>query len=518
MNIFNREDRKNNAIKSSAFGAAANIIKIVLAFVYRTLFLAFLSKEYLGVNGLFSNILQILSLAELGVTTAITFRFYQPISDNDVRKVGMLMNYFKKVYLVIAAIIMGAGMAILPFVKFLIKDTSEIPSDINIYFIYFLFLANTVSSYIFVYKLTLLSADQKGYKLSLINIVTTFIQYLAQILTLVISKNYTFTLLFGIVATLITNFIFSELVKRKYRPVFEEKEMLSKEERKQIMKDTRATMYHKIGTVVLTGTDSAILSKMVSLAATGLYSNYSMIIMNIQNVLGQLLGNFVSSLGNARINMDSEQYYRLYKRVNFIGLWISTVSTVCLYIVIDDFIYVWLGENYLFDQTTTVFLCLQFFIGVSRSVNSSFTNASGLFVKDRIRPLIEAAINLVVSIILAKQLGIMGVFIGTVVSSVATVCWREPYILFKYDFQRSVSEYWKNYFSFVGILGCFCVVMRLFKRYVLRLNMNIWIVLIEAAIVFMCINTVLVLIFRKKEEYAYLVDLLKEIKKKLLRR
>ena len=516
MEVFNQESRGKNAIKASTVGALSNVVKILIGFAYRTIFLYVLSADYLGLNGLFTNILQVLSLAELGVTTAITFRFYKPINDNDVQKVGELMNFFKWVYRIIALVILVAGLIILPFVKGLVNNPDEIPGDVNIYVIFVLFLINTLSTYVFSYKLTLLNADQKADKFSLINTAIYFAMNAVQIIVLLISRNYTATLIAGIIATLLTNFIFSEIVKRRYMPVFKVKEMLPKEERKVIFKDTRATMYHKIGTVVVTSTDSIVLSKFVSLIATGIYSNYSLIIVNVQNVISQFLGNFVSSLGNARLNQDKDTYYELYKKMNFMGLWVAACISVCLYFLIDDFIYMWLGGDYLFSKLTTIMLCLQFFLSVSRAINGSFTNATGLFVKDRIRPLIEAAVNLGVSIWLVLEIGIAGVFIGTVVSTIVTVSWREPLILYRYEFKgKKISDYWKTYFSFLAITALSCVVFDVLKTYVLGYTMTWPALIIEAIVSFALINLILALIFKKRDEFEFFKSVIKKVTGKL---
>ena len=162
--MFNRESRKKNVLRASFVGATCNLINTILGFIYRTIFIKVLSSSYLGINGLFSNILQILSFADLGISTAIVYRFYEPISKNDVTKVGQLMNFFKKVYNGVASIILVAGLSLLPFLNQFIKESSEIPSDINLQEVYLLFLLQTLSSYLFVYKQTILSADQKQYR------------------------------------------------------------------------------------------------------------------------------------------------------------------------------------------------------------------------------------------------------------------------------------------------------------------------------------------------------------------
>ena len=506
--VFNKNNRTTNSIKSSLWGAIKSILNIVLGFVYRTIFIYFLGADYLGLNGLFTDILQVLSLAELGITTAIVFRFYAPISKNDYVQVGKLMNYLKIVYRYIAAFILFAGLILTPFIKSFINEDSTIPSDVNIYLIYLLFLFNTVSSYLFVYKQNILTADQRGYIFSIIGIVTSLFRYTFQILVLVFTRDYTLTLLSGILVTLILNIVFSFCIQSKYKKVFDIKESLSSEDKKSIMKDTKAVLLHRIGATVKLSTDSIVLSKFVSLVSTGVYSNYSMIISGIQTLIGQLLGSFVSSVGNAHVKLSHKENYEVYKKLLFVDLWISSVTIVCTYLLINDLILLWFGEIYLFDKITIIMLCIQFYIIISRQINISYTNGCGLFTKDRFRPLIEAVLNLVISIVFVKIWGIVGVFIGTVISSVVTVFWREPLILYRDEFNESVINYWKTYLSFSLFSVFLCCAGDFIKQKFFSID-SIVKLFLEAIICFILVNVLLICLFNRREEYSYLKQLVK---------
>lgn len=517
MGLFNTSSRTKNTVKSSLCGSICNLINLCLGFGYRIFFLKILSEKYLGINGLFSNVLQVLSLAEMGITTAIVYRFYEPIKNNNVEDVGRLMNFFKSVYRNIAIIIMIIGLALVPFVNKFVKDASEIPADIDIQMVYILFLFNTVSSYLFVYKQTLLSADQKNYLISLFQMIASVVRYMSQIIVLFISKNYMLTLAIVIIVTLLINYGLSLWITYIYKPVFGIKERLREEDRKKIFNDTKACLFHKIGSTVKLSTDSIVLSKFVSLSATGLYSNYSLIISSLQNVLSQLLGNFVSSIGNAHASLSKEENYKIYRRLLFGNLWITVVFSGCLFLLINDFICLWLGEKYQLDQLTVVMLCAQFYIIISRQINISYTNGCGLFVKDKIRPLVEATLNLIISISLSVYLGIAGVFIGTVISSLLTICWREPIILFKYEFDKPVREYWKEYCQFLLCCIITCVMFSLIKtRISIPVSVFWWI--LEALAYFALFNIILLVLFHKREEYKSLFMLIKKNIENLIER
>lgn len=513
---FNESNRTSNSIKTSFWGVSRSVLDILLGFVYRTIFIKVLSAEYLGLNGLFSNILQVLSLAELGITTAIVYRFYKPISNGDFIQVGKLMNYLKKVYRYIAIIILGTGLVLTPFLNFFINDTATIPADVNIFYIYLLFLLNTVSSYLFVYKQTIVSADQRGYIVAVVGLVTSIVRYSMQVAILFLFKDYSATLLASVTINIVSNIIFSTYAVRKYRDVFDVKDELDAEEKKEIINDTKAVMFHKVGATVKLSTDSIILSKYVSLISAGIYSNYSMIISGLQTVMGQLLGNFVSSIGNAHVKLSKEENYVIYNKLLFIDLWLSSVVGVCTYLLLNDFIILWIGKDYLFDKVTLIMLCLQFYIFISRQINISYTNGCGLFLRDRYRPIIEVIINLVLSIIGVKLWGIVGVFAGTVVSSVLTVFWREPYILYKEEFEQPVRKYWKTYFKFLFISVIICILGDLIKDKLIIIDSFIFLI-IEAIVSFAIINIVLFIVFRRTEDYVYMKHLCLNIVKRKLK-
>ncbi len=450
--VFNQKSRTENVVRTSFAGVLCNVLNLLAGFLYRNVLIKNMSGSYLGVNGLLTNIFNVMSLAELGITTSVTYRFYEPIKNNDVEKVGQLMRFFERVYYIIAFIIFVLGSSLLPFINFFIKDSSEIPQDVNIRIVYILFMIQTIASYTYSYKFTLLSADQKQYAVSIIMTVINLVKNVVQIIVILIWKDYTISILVGIIITIILNVIISSKVTDKYKPIFEVKSNLSKEEKMKIYDDTKANLFHKIGATVLYGTDNIVISSFVGLVQTGIYSNYTLIIVSLEGLLNQALGSFTSSIGNARVSLERKQSFVIFKRLLFGNLVISGMCTLCLYFLIDDFIELWVGDKYLLDRVTTNLLCLHFFLDTMRSVVISYTNACGLFVKDRIRPIIQAVINLVCSIILVRKIGIIGVVLGTIISSVFTVFWREPYILYNYEFKESVLDYWKTVVKFVFVL------------------------------------------------------------------
>lgn len=515
MEVFNQSSRTRNLMRIASVSEICAIVNLILGFIYRTVFLSILSVEYLGINGLFTQILSLLSLADLGIANAITFRFYKPIKEGNIIQVGKLMNYFKKVYGIILAAVLAIGLSLCPFLRFFIKDASEIPKDVNLYVIYTLFLVQSASSYLFAYRQALLTADQKQYKISLIQMAGSFFRYSAQMAFLVLTHNFEITIAVNILFTVSTNAVISLYAKKKYAPVFEIRETLNKEERKAILHDTKACMCHKIGGVVLNSTDNIILSKFVGLFSVGLYSNYSMIISNLSLLANQILCNSSASLGNACASLDSDGRYRIYRNMTFLNFWMASSLTICLYVLVNPFIRLWVGESMLLNELTVISLCAQFYFELIRLVNISYTSADGLFVMDIYRPLIEAGINLIVSILLVNAIGIAGVFWGTVISCLSTVTWREPYLIFKYDFKRNAGEYIRTFFLFLILTGGIGFMLKIIIAPLIS-NFAEW---LACAVLTVAVSQILlVLVMRRRYEFVYLKHMVNVVLKKTVKK
>ena len=514
---LNRNSRKKNVFLTSGMGLIYQLCSNLMAFVYRTVFLYVLSVDYLGINGLFSNIINIFSLAELGIGSVIVYRLYDPIKNADVSQMSALMRFYSQFYHLLAVIIAVVGIALTPFLPLFIHDLNEVPSDVNIYVVYLLFVLQSVTSYLFVYKQSLLNADQRGYIVSLAQSVWTVVRYLLQIVFLLITRDFTLTLAVGIVANVASNAVFSGIITGWYSEVFACKNKLRKDEKQSIFKDTFALLCHNIGQTVVFSTDNLILSTFVGTVAVGIYSNYSLIINAVSNVLKTILGTFTSSIGNFKLSADSKAVYELYKKLRFANMWIASFCACSLYLLLSPFIsVVWNGEKILFSDSVVLALCISFFLSYARIVNGSFINACGLFVRDKIRPLIEAIVNLVVSIVLVEQIGIVGIFIGTIISNMVTVWWREPYILYHELFETSLTEYIKEYVKWcllcvIAVLG----IGRIFES----LPMNMFFLIIRFVICGIVINVFFAAVMWRRESFQYYRKLLWEmLNNKILKR
>ena len=435
--------RTSNSIKNITYSLIAQIINLLCNFINRTVFVYVLGAEYLGINGLFTNILTILSFAELGIGTAIIYSLYEPLSQKDESKIKALMNLYKKAYNSIGIIILVVGAALTPFLEFFIKDMPDIP---YIRLIYLMYVANSGFSYFFSYKRSFLIADQKKYIDTFYQSVFFLLRTISQIAILLITKDFILYLGVQILLTLIENIVVSRKIDKLY-PFLKEKnnEQLQKEDRQVIVNNVKALILHRVGDVTVNGTDNILISKFVGIIQVGLYSNYLLITNTLNGMFRIIFQSITASIGNMGVTEKKEKNIFIFNCIDLFGMWIYGFATICLFVLFNPFIEIWLGEEYLFRISVILIIIVSFYLKGRRQSVLTFKDAFGLFWYDRYKPVLEAVTNLILSLILVKFMGIEGILLGTVISSITTVFWIEPYVLYKYGFKSSVKPYFVRY-------------------------------------------------------------------------
>lgn len=506
--------RTRNSVRNLITAIIGQGVGFVISFIARIFFIRTLGREYLGLNGLFTNILTILSLAELGVGEAITFSLYKPLAENNTKKCSMLMQLYKKVYTVIGVTILFIGLCLTPFLPLIIKDMPDIP---YISLIYALFVVNTAVSYFFSYKRNLIIADQKRY-------IVTFYRYVAhavftflEIIYLILFKNYIGYLLIMIAATLADNLMVSRKANKMYKFLnSEEKIPLDKESKDSIIKNTRAMMMHKVGGVVVNSTDNILLSMFVSLDSVGLYSNYFFITNAINSVTTHVFNSVTASVGNLFATSDSKNAYRIFREIYFLDYLMYSFIAVSLTCLFNPFIELWVGKDFLFGFDIVCIIVINFYIAGMRKSVLTFREASGLFYKDRWKSVFEAIINLGTSIVLAINFGTFGVFLGTFISSITVCVWVEPLVLYKYGFKEKLREYFKLYIMYAIITIGLCA-LTYFLCSLINFGRFISFI-IKVLICVLVPNIINSLIFGRTTEYKYFKDLIKRIFSKIRRK
>jgi len=442
--------RTKNAFSNISFALVNNVLLNVLRFVTRTIFIHYLSSLYLGVNGLLSNVLGILSLADLGISTAIGFSLYKPLAENDKEKIKSLMAFFKKAYRIIALIVLVIGLGLLPFLDVFVDNPDSIP---NLWVYYLVFLFNMVVGYLFSYMRTLMIADQKEHKITKFVICFNLTLTGLQILVLILFKNYLIYLLVQSLVLLVENIVINNYIVKEY-PYLKEKnvEKLDQEDKKSLTTNVKALLFHKIGSYFVDSTDNLIISKFLGLVTVGLYSNYYLITSTFSSFLTSALWGSVASFGNLNVMESEEKRYSIYKVINLIGFTCYGVIAICLFQLFNLFVKdIWLGKEYILGISTVIIICINFYVSGMMHVNDAIKSSGGLYDKDKFVPLIQSAINIVASIILVKYYGLTGVFIGTLLSSIVPTIVK-PYIIYKYLFNRSCLSYFVMYFKQLAII------------------------------------------------------------------
>lgn len=445
-----------NSLRNSSLAFLGQMVTILLGFVVRWLFIHSLGQEYLGVNSVMESVLTLLSMTELGIGTSVAFALYQPINDGDQKRIGSLMAFYRRVYHIIGVLTAVLGVLLIPFMHFFTREAADVA---NINFIYLLFLTNTVLSYFFSYKRTLLSAYQKNYINSVSEDVFAVVKYILQAVTIVAFKSYIGYLVIHLVCCVGSNIVISVFCDRKYPMAKQYKnEKLLEDDKALLKKNVISLMFLKVGGNLVVGTDNLMISY-VNIALMGIYSNYSLIIGIIQRVVGNVLRSVMGSIGNLMVQKDTLHKYKVYEEFVFTGFccffFISAVLAGCL----ERFIGLLAGADWILPPMITFVVILNFFLHGTRQSNLAVIEAAGLFNQMRIKAVLEVLVNLVVSFLflIVFDMGIYGVLFGTTVSKIGVCIWWEVWVVHKDAFGMSVSRYAIKYLksTAVAAAGCF---------------------------------------------------------------
>ena len=436
--------RTRYSIINMLVNIGGQFLTMLLSFIGRMVFIRCLSAAYLGVNGLFTDVLSILNFAELGIGTAMVFSMYEPAARDDTQKLARLMNLYKWMYRAVAASVLLFGLVLLPFLPHLIKGGEGIE---HITLIYMMYVLGSASSYLLNYKSSIYQAYQKGYIRAGWNMVCECIKTVLQIAVLLLTGNFILYLAVQQVVQFLPNIIVSRMVDKEFPYLKECRELPEKEERNGILKNIGAMSMHKLATVIVRNTDSLLMSSFIGLATVGLYSNYRLVLNALNNLLNKFATAFSGSVGNFAALENSDRLYRVYKEMDFLFFVQSAYLTGGLMMLFNPLIALLFGGEYCFPMTTVVIIVTEFYISRMRQTNLLFREVMGLFWNDRYKAVAESIINLVASIALVQRYGVAGIVGGTIISSLCTCVWGEPYIFLKYGVREDWQQKYRAYFA-----------------------------------------------------------------------
>ena len=448
--------RTGNAFRNAGTSLALQLFNNLLRFVCRTVFIYTLGKEFLGISSLYSNVITILNISELGFSTAITFSLYGPLARQDQKQICALMAFYKKAYRMIGLSILALGLMLMPFLPHLMTGVTD---KVNIYHYYLLYLGQTVVSYLFfAYKSVLLTADQKKYLSDLVSFICQTAVALAQILVLLLFRSFFVYTLLSIVTHILQNLVTAYLADRRYPYLKNPAPPLSKESRKAVFRQIYALALQKISTAVGTATDNLIIASYVSVAAVGLYDNYHMVVAIFQKFLTGSFRAMTASLGNMMATESKSHGEFVFRSLNRVNAGLVGTCTVCFLTLFQSFIRLWAGEEYLLDYSVLLVIGLNFSTNYQQTVVQVFRNAMGLYVYGKYRSVINAVLNLGISLIFVRWWGIEGVLLGSIVSRLLTTWWYDIWILYRKGFSLPP---WRCYAEALLLHGwiflCWCI-------------------------------------------------------------
>lgn len=499
-NIENKS-RIHNSLRNFVVALAQQTVTLILGFVSRWLFIHVLGASYLGINGLFSNILTVLSMADLGFGSAIVYSMYKPLAEHDEDKLAALIYFYKKVYNLIALVISVIGLTLLPFLKYLVTLDNPVPC-LEIY--YLLLLGNTVISYLFSYRMCIITADQKSYLLNIFQFIFQIIQFILQIIVLFVLKNYIVYLLIQVICTLANNIYAAHKAKILY-PYIIKKIELSKEEKKNIWDNIKSMFLYKIGGVLLNNTDNILVSIMVGTIWVGYYSNYSMIVTYITTFTTIIFTSVNASVGNLSVEKGISYQYKIYKIMDFVAYWIFSFCSICLFVLMSDFIQLMYGIEYRMDITISAIIVLNFYMPGIIRVNSIFRDATGLFKKTKYVFLFTSLINLILSVALGINWGLLGIFLATAIARLMTNVWYEPVVLFRDYFKKKPKEYFSTHLK----RDCIVFVTLVITYLLANINRNVTVLnfFYKMLVCIVVPNIFFGVLFYKKDEFVSIKEI-----------
>lgn len=443
--------RIKNSVNNMISGFVYQALSLILSFVSRTVFIHTLGSEYLGLNGIFSDVLTLLSMADLGFNTAMAYTFYKPLANNDQQKLTSLVAFYKKVYNVIAIAVTVLGVLCIPFLKLIVNTEKDIP-NLTIYYLFS--LAGVVISYLYVYKTTIITADQKNYVVVKINIYTSLIKTILQIGVLYLFKNYILYLAIGVIAQYINNIIASKKTEKMYPYIKDvsNTEKIDKEVSRSIWKNMKSVFIYKFSGTMFNATDNIIISVLIGTATVGVYSNYLMVSSKLLLVAQIIFSALTASIGNVIVKETPEKRYEVFSAMQSASFIFCGIITSAFCILSNDLVEVWLGSSFKLSDITIVAITLNTYLGCVLHPLWIYRDATGIYMKTKYVMLVGAALNIVLSLLLGYFIGLPGIIFASAISRLTTYFWYEPKLLFKEYFEHKVMPY------YLSLLGNICLV------------------------------------------------------------
>lgn len=499
-----KNTRTLNSLKSVITGVGGQALTFLLQFVNRIVLINTIGVEYLGISGLFTSVITILSIGELGIGTAICYALYKPLAQGDTKKICAIMNLLKNAYRIVGVSIAAFGVIFYPFLPYFMKGTTDL---VNVDIVYALYIADSAFSYFFfAYKSALLQADQKKYVVNIIGNIASVATIALRTLVLAITKSYIAYMVVQTVGNISKSLAGALAVNKRYPYLREgKKEKLSTAERKDIFKNLFALALNRISLTLMNSTDNLIIANRISMIVVGFYSNYALITNAITQLVKSIFSAFTASIGNLFAGEDKQKSEFIFRCLNFLNFWVYGFCAVCLFNLFNPFIALVWGKDMVFDELTVLIIVLNFLTEGLQNAVMSYKDACGIFWQGRYRPLASVIINIVLSVVLANVMGVAGIFLGTIISRFVTTWWFDARLVHRYAFGISPKKYYIRYFASL-LRVCLVGGVIYFATLPLAAYGNLALFAVRLFACVIGVNVIFWLRFRKSEEFIYLFD------------
>lgn len=493
--------RTANSIKNISVAMASYILAMLAGIVSQSILVRYLGIEYNGINGLFSNVVSMLAIAELGIGSAVVYHLYKPIAEKNKEKIKSLMNFYKIAYRIIAIVIGIIGIMIFPFLGTIVGETTI--QNKEIYIIFSLFLFDTICSYLLTYKRSLLYADQKNYIINLVHILYIIFLNAIQIAIIIVTKNYILYLVVKIIFRILENVIITVITNKRYPYILEKNtEKLEKNIFQDIMQKVKALLFHKVGGYISGGTENIVISMFLGISTVGIYTNYKIILNAISTLISQIFNALTASVGNLLVVEGKDKVFEIYKRLSVLNFFIYYISSTVLYGTISIMVKILYGEQYIIPIVTVGLIIANFFIQGLKKTIQLFKEAACIFYEDRYIPMLEAIINIIISVILVQIIGLNGIFIAAMISSLIIFLYSYPKYVYQKILKREKKYYILEQSKYVIIFLITIIILTLVLELI---NIeNAILNLIVATIISLCISFIIfIVIYIKTDEFKY---------------
>ena len=509
--------RTENVIKNSTASIVYKIVHTLIQFIVRTAFIHILGNEYTGISGLFTDILQVLSVMELGLDSSMVYALYKPLAQKDEKRITAFLKFYRTAFRIIGIVVLLGGICLLPFMQLFVKDVPNIKENLN--GIFMMYVVTSGCSYFLIYKTVLFRADQKSRIISNCSSFIEILECISEVILLLVTKQFYAYLILRFVAAISGNLILSAIARKRYSAYMNKNsEKLSKVEKKKIFRDLACMTIYNVASVAINSTDSVFISAFAGTVEVAIMGNFTLIIRGVNTTIGQIANAAKASVGNLAVTSNTIKQEQVFEQMNFLSFWVACFSGTCLLVLLNPFIGdIWFDTSYTISEHIIAIMVVNFFIAVMTYSVEAFRIANGLFVYGWYRPAIMAVLNIVLDIIMGNKWGIPGIFLATTISRALTQVWFDPYLIYKMVFKKSAKQYFFKYILYLGSTALSgLTVLEICKLISLS---NIWIEFGCKFIIAAIVSNILVcLLFHTTAEFKYMwnlgISLLKKVRYK----